>query len=208
MVSFSSLLFGVLAASATATLAFEVSFPKSGDYWVSCQNNTLNWSANSTDPSIFSVALLAVQQGTEVLLNGNYQVANSLPTSTGTAMINPNCLPASDSGYYLAFVNSSQYSLNQPQVYYTSPVFSLKPKGTELQKVEANTSADASSQQTSQGAVDATSNQSTDTTATTSTKTASSNAGQSSGASRREVVAGTCLGATVMAASLFIASFA
>lgn len=190
MVSSLSSFIALLAASVatTSTLAFEISYPKSGDYWVSCQNNTLNWAANSTDPSIFSVALLSVSDGTSTLLNGNYQVANSLNTSTGTATISPNCLTAADSGYYLAFVNSSQYSLNEPQVYYTSPVFSLKANGTEAQKVDANTSADPSSQQTSDGVVSdssasSSSSSASDSTGTSSSAAAATSSGTSDGAS-------------------------
>lgn len=48
-----------VAAAALATLsltsaAFEVTFPNNGDngYWVACQTQILNWSANRTDPDV------------------------------------------------------------------------------------------------------------------------------------------------------------
>jgi hypothetical protein len=49
----------IIVSSLVASLsAFEITFPTSNDYWVACKWNTLKWTYNSTDPDIFSVALL------------------------------------------------------------------------------------------------------------------------------------------------------
>ncbi len=50
--------------------------------------------------------------------------------------------------YTLLFVNSSNYELDHPQVYYTSSSFEIKPNGTQPAPVTANTNADPSSSST------------------------------------------------------------
>ncbi|PWN33105.1 uncharacterized protein FA14DRAFT_181768 [Meira miltonrushii] len=114
------------------THAFEITFPvgpSSSSYWVACKENILQWTYNETDPKIFSVALFNVDTKK---LNGNYQIANSLQTVAGTAKVRPNCVEAGD-GYFVGFVNSSQYALNHPEIYYSSPTFSIQPNTSQVQ---------------------------------------------------------------------------
>lgn len=99
--------------------------PITGGYWVACQNNTLKWTYQADDPPIFSVALLNSNQQQ---LNGNYQIANSLNTTAGEATISLTCIPTGD--YQVLFVNASQYSLNNPQVYKEGSTFTVSPNGT------------------------------------------------------------------------------
>lgn len=82
--------------------AFTLTFPKST--WVSCKPNVLRWSFDENDPEIFSVALFNENR---TRLNGNYQIANSLPTRNGSAIVRPNCVDPAY-GYYLSFVNASK----------------------------------------------------------------------------------------------------
>ncbi|PWN51930.1 hypothetical protein IE53DRAFT_385674 [Violaceomyces palustris] len=102
--------------------------------------NTLNWKANSTDPSYFSVQLL---NSNNSQLNGNFQIGNALSTANGTAQIYIDRIPTGT--YSILFVNSSNYQLDRPEVYYTSSSFEVKPNGTEPAQVTPNTNADPSS---------------------------------------------------------------
>ncbi|EST07533.1 Ser-Thr-rich glycosyl-phosphatidyl-inositol-anchored membrane family [Kalmanozyma brasiliensis GHG001] len=134
----------VLASLVSLSQAFEMSFPNSnGGYWVTNYTNTLNWKANSSDASFFSVQLL---NSNNSQLNGNFQVGNALTTENGTAQIFIDQIPSGT--YTLLFVNSSNYELDRPQVYYTSSSFEIKPNGTQPAEVTANTNADPSSSST------------------------------------------------------------
>ncbi|PWN97462.1 hypothetical protein FA09DRAFT_283834, partial [Tilletiopsis washingtonensis] len=126
----------LLAAAASSAAAFEISFPNSTSYWVACKENTVNWSANSSDPSIFSVALINSNQTS---LRGSYLIGNSLSTANGTAQLRPNCIP--EGSYDLLFVNASNYALDNPEVYYRSASFQLRGNETELEQVTPNTGA-------------------------------------------------------------------
>lgn len=99
--------------------------------------------ANSSDPSYFSVQLLNANNSK---LNGNFQIGNALLTANGTAQVFIDRIPSGT--YSLLFVNSSNYELDHPQVYYTSSSFEVKPNGTEPAPVTANTNADPSSSST------------------------------------------------------------
>lgn len=101
------------------------------------------YAANSSDPSYFSVQLLNANNSQ---LNGNFQVGNALVTQNGTAQIFIDRIPSGT--YTLLFVNSSNYELDHPQVYYTSSSFEIKPNGTQPASVTANTNADPSSSST------------------------------------------------------------
>lgn len=92
--------------------------------------------ANSSDPSFFSVQLL---NSNNSQLNGNFQIGNALLTTNGSAQIFIDQIPAGT--YKLLFVNSSNYQLDRPQVYYTSGSFDIKPNGTQPAPVTANTDA-------------------------------------------------------------------
>ncbi|GAC96417.1 hesp-379 protein [Pseudozyma hubeiensis SY62] len=92
--------------------------------------------ANSSDPSFFSVQLL---NSNNSQLNGNFQIGNALLTTNGSAQIFIDQIPAGN--YKLLFVNSSNYQLDHPQVYYTSDSFDVKPNGTQPAQVTANTDA-------------------------------------------------------------------
>ncbi|SPO23031.1 uncharacterized protein UTRI_01709 [Ustilago trichophora] len=134
----------LLASLAGLSQAFEITFPNNnGGYWVTNYTNTLNWKANSSDPSFFSVQLLNANSSQ---LNGNFQIGNALVTSNGTAQIFIDRIPTGT--YSLLFVNSSNYELDRPQVYYTSSSFEIKPNGTQPAEVTANTNADPSSSAT------------------------------------------------------------
>ncbi|KAN0063412.1 hypothetical protein ACQY0O_004578 [Thecaphora frezii] len=130
-----------LASALAAVKGFEVSFPNSnGGYWVTNYTNTLNWKANSSDPTYFSVQLL---NSNNSQLNGNFQIGNALNTVNGSAQIFIDRIPSGS--YTLLFVNSSNYELDHPQVYYASSTFEIKPNGTTPAEVTANTNADPSS---------------------------------------------------------------
>ena len=126
------------------TNAFQLTFPigpNSASYWVSCKENILQWTYNETDPKIFSVALFNIDTKK---LNGNYQIANSLQSIAGTAKVRPNCVEAGD-GYFVGFVNSSQYALNHPEIYYSSPTFSIQPNTSEIQTPTSSSQSNGSS---------------------------------------------------------------
>ena len=148
MTNTSSFTFAAILSALLAikfTYAFELTFPvgpSSSSYWVACKENILQWTYNETDPKIFSVALYNVDPKK---LNGNYQIANSLQSIAGTAKVRPNCVEAGD-GYFVGFVNSSQYALNHPEIYFTSPTFSIKPNSSQVQSPsQSSTSTDSSS---------------------------------------------------------------
>ncbi|CAD6890060.1 unnamed protein product [Tilletia controversa] len=120
-----------LLAFNVAVSAFEITSPASDKYWVACSNNTLSWNSNSTDAESFAVALIDTSNTptTPSLVNGNYQIANGLQTSAGSAVIELNCVsPAST--YQVLFVNGSQYELEHPQVFFYGNSFEIKPNGT------------------------------------------------------------------------------
>lgn len=132
--SFSLMLTTILSALLLInfTHAFEITFPvgpSSSSYWVACKENILQWTYNETDPKIFSVALFNIDPKK---LNGNYQIANSLQSIVRTAKVRPNCVESGD-GYFVGFVNSSQYALNHPEIYYSSPTFSIQPNTSQVQ---------------------------------------------------------------------------
>ncbi|SNX83342.1 uncharacterized protein MEPE_02049 [Melanopsichium pennsylvanicum] len=144
----------LLASLAGLAHAFEVSFPNNtGGYWVTNHTNTLNWKANSSDPTYFSVQLL---NSNNSQLNGNFQIGNALNTANGTAQIFIDQIPSGT--YTLLLVNSSNYALDRPQVYYTSSSFEIKPNGTTPAQVTANTNAnpDSSSTKAATGSASAT----------------------------------------------------
>ncbi|KAE8212433.1 hypothetical protein CF319_g4982 [Tilletia indica] len=120
----------LLAFNAAAS-AFEISNPASDKYWVACSNNTLSWTSNSTDPESFAVTLIDTSNSptTPSLVNGNYQIANGLQTSAGSAIVELNCVTAA-STYQILFVNASQYELEHPQVFFYGESFEIKPNGT------------------------------------------------------------------------------
>ncbi|TKY86711.1 hypothetical protein EX895_004351 [Sporisorium graminicola] len=136
--------FTVLASFVGLSQAFEINFPNNnGGYWVTNYTNTLNWKANSSDPSYFSVQLLNANNSQ---LNGNFQIGNALLTANGTSQIFIDRIPSGT--YTLLLVNSSNYELDHTQVYYTSNSFEIKPNGTQPAEVTANTNADPSSSST------------------------------------------------------------
>ncbi|KAK0521770.1 hypothetical protein OC834_006540 [Tilletia horrida] len=128
-----------LLLAASSAHAFTITSPSSSEYWVSCANNTLRWTSNSTDAEQFSVALIDQSNApnTPSLVNGNLQIANSLETSAGSAIIELNCVTAG-STYQLLFVNASQYELLHPQVFFTGDSFEIKPNGTAPASSDAN----------------------------------------------------------------------
>ena len=141
---FSVAAFAALASLVGLSQAFEITFPNdNGGYWVTNYTNTLNWKANSTDPTYFSVQLL---NSNNSQLNGNFQIGNALLTENGTAQIFIDRIPSGT--YSLLFVNSSNYQLDKPQVYATSNSFEIKPNGTQPAQVTANTNADPSNSAT------------------------------------------------------------
>ncbi|CBQ71771.1 conserved hypothetical protein [Sporisorium reilianum SRZ2] len=167
--------FTVLASLAGLSQAFEINFPNNnGGYWVTNYTNTLNWKANSSDPSFFSVQLLNANNSQ---LNGNFQIGNALVTANGTAQIFIDRIPSGT--YSLLFVNSSNYELDRPQVYYTSSPFEVKPNGTQPAPVTANTNADPSSSSTTA----ATGSASVTLSSATSTGTSRPSSGKTNGAS-------------------------
>ncbi|KAJ1029776.1 hypothetical protein NDA13_003018 [Ustilago tritici] len=122
--------------------AFEMTFPNNnGGYWVTNYTNTLV--ANSSDPALFSVQLLNLN---ESQLNGNFQIGNALNTANGSAQIFIDRIPSGT--YTVLFVNSSNYELDHAQVYYTSSSFEVRPNGTQPAQVTANTNADPNSSAT------------------------------------------------------------
>ncbi|KAL9938724.1 hypothetical protein V8E36_002443 [Tilletia maclaganii] len=182
-----------LACASTSSSAFEISSPSSDHYWVACANNTLTWSANSTDASEFSVALIDVSNtpGTPSLVNGNYQIANSLRTDAGSAVIELNCVTPSSS-YQLLFVNSSQYELEHPQVFAQFGIFDIKPNGT------APASSSSSGTPTNSGFTTVT------TSTAPSTASPSSGSGNTGGAFARVGVAASVLFGAVLAAAVAV----
>ncbi|KIS70385.1 uncharacterized protein UMAG_10816 [Mycosarcoma maydis] len=166
-----------LASVVGLSQAFEITFPNSnGGYWVTNYTNTLNWKANSSDPSFFSVQLLNANSSQ---LNGNFQIGNALLTANGTAQIFIDRIPSGT--YSLLFVNSSNYELDRPQVYYTSSSFEVKPNGTQPAEVTANTNADPNSSATTAATGSATATLSSATGSSTSARPSngSSNSGSS-----------------------------
>jgi len=132
--------------------------------------------ANSSDPSFFSVQLLNANSSQ---LNGNFQIGNALLTANGTAQIFIDRIPSGT--YSLLFVNSSNYELDRPQVYYTSSSFEVKPNGTQPAEVTANTNADPNSSATTAATGSATATLSSATGSSTSARPSngSSNSGSS-----------------------------
>lgn len=139
------------------TAAFELTFPvgpSSSSFWVSCKENILQWTFNQTDPKIFSVALYNIDPKK---LNGNYQIANSVQSIAGSTKVRPNCVESGD-GYFVGFVNASQYALNHPEIYYQSPTFSIQPNSSQVQ-----TPSTITSQPSTDSSNSTTTDQSTDT---------------------------------------------
>ncbi|PWN94293.1 hypothetical protein FA10DRAFT_277870 [Acaromyces ingoldii] len=124
LLSLASLAFLLLLPLVTA---FEVVFPggKAGGYWVSNATNLLRWTNNGSESQLFSVELLNANSSS---LNGNFQIANALPSANQTAVIVLDMIPAGT--YRLPFVNPNNYTLNKPELYYTSPEFEIKKAGT------------------------------------------------------------------------------
>ncbi|KDN42063.1 hypothetical protein K437DRAFT_269483 [Tilletiaria anomala UBC 951] len=213
MVHLASLFSGAGTGAAAAALllfartsaALEITYPTadSDAYWVACQNNTLRWTSNSSDPSIFSVALLNSNQ---TQLNGNFQIANSLNTSEREATIFVDCVQPGS--YSVLLVNASRYSLNEPQVYTQSAVFELKPNGTTPASASTASSSESNRATGSSGDSSSSSNASSTTAGASATNAANAAAvgPSSSAAGLNSVLLGMATTAVVslgLAASLF-----
>ncbi|KAK0541795.1 hypothetical protein OC861_006575 [Tilletia horrida] len=193
----------LLALAASASSAFELTSPSSSGYWVACENNTLSWTSNSTDASEFSVALIDTSNTptTPSLVNGNYQIANGLQTSAGSAVIELNCISASSS-YQILFVNSSQYELEHPQVYFSGALFEVKPNGTA--PASSSTSGMTTSIVSGSSPTSAPSGSSSGTGASTAPTTTASNSNNKTGDASARASAG--LVATLLAVGLAAAT--
>ncbi|PWN54181.1 hypothetical protein IE53DRAFT_365703 [Violaceomyces palustris] len=153
----SSVILSLLLAT-IGTSAFNLVFPAaSTDYWVACSDNTLKWTSDANDPSIFSVALLNPDKK---VLNGNFQIANSLKTSAGQATIHIPCIKPEDNTYSILFVNASHYSYMKGDVYLTSNTFSIKHKdaspssGSSKDQTNSSSSLPSSSSQSNTATVE------------------------------------------------------
>ncbi|EPQ26609.1 uncharacterized protein PFL1_05930 [Pseudozyma flocculosa PF-1] len=183
-----------LASAFAAVQAFEVSFPNdNGGYWVTNYTNTLNWKANSSDASFFSVQLL---NSNNSQLNGNFQIGNALTTANGSSQIFIDQIPTGT--YKLLFVNSSNYELDRPQVYFESTSFEIKPNGTTPAQVTANTNADPNSQadKPATGSASATLSSASN-TASAKPSSNNSNGASSTGGGMAAAVYGTLLAASL-----------
>lgn len=89
----------------TTTSAFQVTFPTSSSYWVSCGWNNMTWQSDATDPRIVTIMLT---NSNKTLLNDDFEIGNALQGGENAAMVYIPCLAAA-SGYSLMFVNASQY---------------------------------------------------------------------------------------------------
>ncbi|CAO1625851.1 unnamed protein product [Sympodiomycopsis kandeliae] len=162
-----------LLSVSTLSNAFEVISPSVKNFWVTNHTNTLLWTYNNTDATEFSVQLLNSNQSS---LIGNFQIGNSLTTANKSANIRLDAIPTGE--YTLLFVNSSNYELDHPQVYYSTEKFQIMPNGTQPATI-SDSNGDTTTATTS-GTPDATisadSNNNNDNSNTDDTNAAKSNA--------------------------------
>ncbi|CDU25807.1 uncharacterized protein SPSC_05978 [Sporisorium scitamineum] len=116
----------LLLLATTTTWAFEITFPGPTDYWVACGWNNMTWKSDTADPRTIAIMLT---NSNKTLLNDDFEIGNALQGSENAALVYIPCLSAA-SGYSVLFVNASQYDHKQNKVLYTSPQFTIKPKGT------------------------------------------------------------------------------
>ncbi|UZJ52379.1 hypothetical protein CBS101457_001699 [Exobasidium rhododendri] len=191
--SFLLLSVALLQLYVPSVTAFGLLYPSTDTYWVTNSTNQLHWSHTPEDPSYFSVELLNSNSSS---LAGNFQIGNALTTENGTAKIPLDLIPTGK--YTLLFVNSSNYALDHPQVYFTSQVFDIKPSGTTAAPFTPPTELVSASNKTS--------TESTHSATSVAVVTPTSQVKEASNASRVEAIPSLLLGLTTIALAALVIS--
>jgi hypothetical protein len=141
------------------SFGFELTFPTDSHYWVACGWNNITW--RSTSPPDPSQITLMLTNPNRTLINTDLAIGNAVQGSLNAAMVYIPCITAAD-GYQVLFVpagwdnkrkfqpsllgirniNADILSVNttESKVLYTSPQFSIKPKGTAPDPASGQTS--------------------------------------------------------------------
>lgn len=126
--------FAILTVFCLATVsgAHNLIFPQQDSYWVACGWNTVAWKSMLGDPA--KVALMLTNTDPQVL-NGAYDLGSALTSNSSTSTginvytVYVPCLSAS-AKYSIEFLNVSSASGAVTNVFYKSPLFTIKAAGT------------------------------------------------------------------------------